>query len=252
MIPYVIAILFVGVPFIFVEYGAGYKFKAGLSKILRKINKKYEYIAWFIQMIPFLILTYYTCIMAWDLIYLLLSFFKGWGSNPDSFFTNTVLQNSNSLMGMTHLVLPVLTAIIVIWAIIWFISHRDLNSGIAKANKILMPLLFIIMAGIVVYSFILPGSNIGRIALFTPNWAELTNVNIWLAAFGQIVFSLSLGLCIMLTYASYLPDDTDLVENGLIIAFTNSGFEVFSAIGVFGILGYMSFSTGIPLSNVVT
>lgn len=63
LIPYIIAILCVGAPFVFVEYGAGYKFKAGLSKTLRTINKKYEYIAWAIQMVPFLILTYYTCII---------------------------------------------------------------------------------------------------------------------------------------------------------------------------------------------
>ncbi|MDO5852364.1 MAG: hypothetical protein Q4Q23_07740 [Methanobacteriaceae archaeon] len=42
MIPYIVSILFVGLPFIFIEYGAGYKFKSGLSKILRKINKKYD------------------------------------------------------------------------------------------------------------------------------------------------------------------------------------------------------------------
>ena len=200
----------------------------------------------------FLILTYYTCIIAWDLIYLLLSFFKGWGSNPNTFFTTTVLNNTNSITGLTHIVIPILITILIIWGIIWLISHKDLNSGIGKVSKILMPLLFIMMAFIVFYSLTLTGSSEGITALFTPDWNALTNIDIWLAAFGQIVFSLSLGLCIMLTYASYLPDNIDLVKNGLIVAFTNSGFEVFSAIGIFGILGLMSFSTGLPLNQVVT
>ena len=57
LIPYIISILFLGIPLLFVEYGAGYKFKSGISRIAHQINSKYEYIGWFIQASPFLILT---------------------------------------------------------------------------------------------------------------------------------------------------------------------------------------------------
>ncbi|OWT33715.1 sodium-dependent transporter [Methanobrevibacter sp. 87.7] len=252
LIPYIVAILCMGAPFIFIEYGAGYKFKAGLSKTLRTINKKYEYIAWTIQMVPFLILSYYTCIIGWNLIYLILSFFKGWGTDTNTFFTHTLLQTSNNPLGILHIVLPIFIAVAVSWFIIWFVSHKNLNDGVETVCKIVIPLLFVLMAGIVIYSLTLPGAFKGVSALFTPEWSQLTNFNIWLAAFGQIVFSLSLGLCIMFTYASYLPDDINLVKNGLTVAFTNSGFEVFTAIGMFSILGFMSLVSNVPIDQVVT
>lgn len=88
--------------------------------------------------------------------------------------------------------------------------------------------------------------------MFTPDWSELTNLDIWLAAFGQIIFSLSLGMAIVLTYASYLPDNNNLVKNAIIVLCSNSGFEVFNAIGVFSILGFMVVTTGIPFSNLIT
>jgi NSS family neurotransmitter:Na+ symporter len=98
----------------------------------------------------------------------------------------------------------------------------------------------------------LPGASIGYTQIFTPDWAALTNLNVWLAAFGQIVFSLSLGMSIALTYASYLPEDSKLTDNALIVAFSNSGFEVFNAIGIFSILGFMALTSGIPFNELVT
>ena len=85
----------------------------------------------------------------------------------------------------------------------WYISHKDLNEGIGKASKILIPLLFGIMLIIIVFALTLPGANIGINTLLKPDWQMLLNVNIWLAAFSQILFSLSMGESISLTYASY-------------------------------------------------
>ena len=105
---------------------------------------------------------------------------------------------------------------------------------------------------IVAFSLTLPGASIGYTQIFTPDWSALTNLNVWLAAFGQIVFSLSLGMSIALTYASYLPEDSKLTDNALIVAFSNSGFEVFNAIGIFSILGFMTLTSGIPFNELVT
>ena len=93
--------------------------------------------------------------------------------------------------------------------------------------------------------------SIGYSQIFRPDWSALTNLNVWLAAFGQIVFSLSLGMAIALTYASYLPEGSKLVDNALVVAFSNSGFEVFNSIGIFSILGFMTLSSGIPFNELV-
>ena len=138
------------------------------------------------------------------------------------------------------------------WVLIWFISHKDLEKGLGKVSKLLVPLLFIIMIFIVAFSLTLPGASIGLAELFNPDWSLLGNFNIWMAAFGQIIFSLSLGMSIAFTYASYTKNDADLITNTISIALANCAFENFAALGVFSILGYMSLQSATPVAELVT
>ena len=108
------------------------------------------------------------------------------------------------------------------------------------------------MGIIIVYALTLPGAGVGISTLLTPDWSMLLNVNIWLAAFAQIIFSLSMGQAIALTYASYLPENSKLIDNVLIVVASNSGFEICTAFGVFSILGYMSVTAGTPMVQLVT
>lgn len=252
MIPYIVSLFILGISFVLVEYAVGFKFKTSLSKIFFTIKPRLEPIAWFIILVVFLITTYYVCVVAWDLIYVALSLTKAWGANPDLFFTVNVLHASDSLSGIFTIVPWVLISVFLVWLSSWAIVQKDLNEGIGKVSKILLPVLVLIVIVIVAFSLTLPGASIGYTQIFTPDWSALTNLNVWLAAFGQIVFSLSLGMSIALTYASYLPEDSKLTDNALIVAFSNSGFEVFNAIGIFSILGFMTLTSGIPFNELVT
>ena len=200
----------------------------------------------------FMIMIYYSAILGWDGIYIILSFFKGWGADPNTYFTATLLQSSDSVAGMFQFIPLIAVAMLVGWVIIWFISHRDLEAGLGKVSKVLVPLLFIIMVVIVGFSLTLPGASIGLAELFNPDWSLLGKFEIWMAAFGQIVFSLSLGMSIAFIYASYTKDDADLITNTISIALANSLFENFAALGVFSILGYMSLQSGTAVADLVT
>lgn len=252
MIPYIVSLFLLGISFVLVEYAVGFKFKKSLARILFSVSKKLEPVAWFILLIVFLITTYYVCVVGWDFIYIVLSLTKAWGANPDLYFANNVLHATDSMSGIFTIVPNVLVSVFVIWFMAWFIIKRDLNDGIGNVSKILLPLLCAIVVIIVAFSLTLPGASIGYTQIFTPDWSALTNLNVWLAAFGQIVFSLSLGMAIAMTYASYLPEGSKLVDNAVIVAFSNSGFEVFNSIGIFSILGFMTLSTGIPFNELVT
>jgi NSS family neurotransmitter:Na+ symporter len=199
-----------------------------------------------------MIMIYYSAILGWDGIYILLSFFKGWGADPNTFFATTLLQSSDSISGLLTFIPLIAVAMLVGWAIIWFISHKDLEEGLGKVSKVLVPVLFVIMIVIVGFSLTLPGASIGLAELFHPDWSLLTHFEIWMAAFGQIVFSLSLGMSIAFTYASYTKDDADLITNTISIALANSLFENFAALGVFSILGYMSMQSGTAVADLVT
>ena len=250
-IPYLVAIAILGVPFLILEYGIGFSFKKSFTDIMKSINPKFEIIAWMLVLFTFIVTIYYMVILSWDLIYLLSSFTFSWGTDAAAYFVNSVGGSSN-LADASFLLIPTTIGVIITWSILWFISNKDVDKGIGKASKILIPLLFIIMGIIIVYALTLPGADIGINALINPKWDKLLDVNIWLAAFGQIIFSLSVGEALALTYASYLPENAKLTDNVLIVVASNATFEVCTAFGVFSILGYMSFTNGTPMVELVT
>ena len=240
-----------GIPFLILEYGVGFSFKDSFSKIMRKINPKFEVIAWVLVLFVFIVTIYYMVILSWDLVYLLSSFTFNWGTDTAAYFVQNVGGSSN-LSNASFLLIPTTVGVLILWVILWFISHRDVDKGIGKVSKVLIPALFVIMGIIIVYALTLPGASIGINALLSPNWSMLWDVNIWLAAFAQIIFSLSMGQAIAVTYASYLPENSKLIDNVLIVVASNSGFEICTAFGVFSILGYMSATAGTPMVQLVT
>ena len=250
-IPYFTAIAIMGIPFLILEYGVGFSFKESFSKILRDIRPEFEIIAWILVLFVFVVTIYYMVILSWDLVYLLSSFTFNWGTDTAAYFVNTVGGSSN-LADASFLLIPTTVGVVILWAVVWFISHRDVGEGIGKVSKILIPSLFVIMGIIIVYALTLPGADIGIETLLTPDWSMLLNIDIWLAAFAQIIFSLSMGQAIALTYASYLPENAKLIDNVLIVVFSNSAFEICTAFGVFSILGFMSFTNGTPMIQLIT
>lgn len=72
----------------------------------------------------------------------------------------------------------------------------------------------------------------------------------WAAAYGQIFFSLSIGFGIMITYSSYVHRRTDMPGSGLVVGFSNSGFELLAGIGVFAALGFMAQAAGTQVDEV--
>ncbi|WP_404809042.1 sodium-dependent transporter [Methanobrevibacter smithii] len=251
-IPYIVAILIMGIPFLILEYGVGYNFKSSFPKAVKSISKKWEYLGWFLPVAVFMILIYYSAILGWDGFYVIISAFKGWGADPNAYFTGSFLQANDTLGGLGTFVPFVAIAMLVGWVIMWVISHTDLEKGLGRVSKVLVPLLFAIMIFIVLFSLTLPGAGIGLAELYNPDWSLLLNFNIWMAAFGQMIFSLSLGMSIAFTYASYTKDDSDLVSNALWVTVANCGFENFAAIGVFSNLGYMSLQSGVAVPDLVT
>ncbi|ORX43981.1 Na+-dependent transporter SNF family [Piromyces finnis] len=250
-IPYLVAILLMGVPFLILEYGVGYNYKSSFAKAVKKIHSKFEFLGWFLPVSVYMIMIYYSAILGWDGIYIVLSFFKGWGNEPKTYFGKELLQSTESYTGLFHFLPIIAIAMLIGWVIIWFISHRDLEKGLGKLSKLLVPLLFIIMVFIVIYSLSLSGASTGLEKLFKPDWSNLLKFDIWMAAFGQIIFSLSLGMSIAFTYASYTKKETDLITNTLSIAIANCSFENFAALGVFSILGYMANQSGKSMDQLL-
>ena len=250
-IPYFIAIAIMGIPFLILEYGIGFSFRRSLTEIFKSINPKFEYIAWILIFSISIVLIYYMVIIGWDIVYLVKSFTFSWGSDTAAYFVQNV-GGSENLANISNFFIPAGVGVIISWIALWFISHKTIDKGIGLASKILIPAVFIIMAIIVVFALTLPGASIGIDALIKPNWNLLWDINMWIVAFSQIIFSIGIGEGLALTYATYLSDNKGLTDNVFFVVASNSSFEIFTAFGVFSILGYMSATSGTPMVQLVS
>lgn len=252
LIPYFFAIFTAGIPLLILEYGMGHKYKGSTPLAIKKASKRWEWIGWWPTINAFMILCYYSMILSWSVNFFKLSFTKAWGNNSNEFFHTDFLQLTSSPFEFGGVVWYILIGIACVWIVNWFICYRGIKGGIEKANKVLLPTLILIMIIIAVRSVTLEGAVNGLNTLFTPDWNMVLKPKVWIAAYGQVFFSLSLAMGIMMTYSSYLPEKTDINNSSFMTAFANCGFEFLSAIAVFAILGYMATSQGVPVSEVVS
>ena len=118
------------------------------------------------------------------------------------------------------------------------------------ACKICLPILFVLILVLVIRGITLPGAVDGLDYMFRPDWSALKEPSVWVAAYGQIFYSLSIGFAIMLAYSSYLPKKTDVVNSAFITATANHGFEIFAGIGVFSIMGFMAMQQGVEVADI--
>ncbi|MDO4536130.1 MAG: sodium-dependent transporter [Clostridium perfringens] len=252
LIPYFFAIFTAGIPLLILEYGVGHKFRGSTPLSIAKGNKKWEWLGWWPSINAFIILCYYSMILSWAMNYFTFSFSKSWGNDPNGFFYNSFLNLSSSPFELGGIVFVILIGIALVWGVNWFICFRGIKSGIEKVNKVLLPVLISIMIFIVIKSVNLEGSSLGLNTLFTPDWSRVLDPKVWVAAYGQVFFSLSIAMGIMMTYSSYLPRKTDINNSAFMTAFANCGFEFLCSIGVFAILGYMATIQNVPVSEVAT
>ncbi|HHT21643.1 MAG TPA: sodium-dependent transporter [Tissierellia bacterium] len=252
LVPYFVAIITAGIPLVLLEYGFGHKFRGSAPLSYTRANRKFEWIGWVPAFASMVILSYYCVILSWAFNYLIKSFSFGWTQDPNAYFFDEFLGLSSSPFDFSGFSLPIMVGIVLIWGINWYYTYRGVSSGIEKVNKFMMPALVTIMVIIVIRGVTLEGATLGLNALFTPDFSRLGDIRVWLDAYGQVFFSLSLAMGALITYASYLPRKTDLNNSAFITAFANCGFEFLAAIGVFGILGYMATQQNVPIDDVVT
>lgn len=252
LIPYFVALFVIGLPLLILEFSFGQKMRGSAALSFRRFSKKWEWLGWWPVMTVFALVMYYAAIIGWSLNYVLYSFSLKWGENPESFFYNNHLQLSSGATELGGINWTIFVAVLIIWLINYVIIYNGVETGIEKASKIFMPLLGLLMIIITIRGITLPGAVAGLNKYLEPDFSQLLNGKVWLAAFTQIFFTLSIGFGVMITYASYQPKDSDIVNNAFIVGLANSGFSFIVGFGVFGILGYMAAQTGQPIEEVVT
>jgi NSS family neurotransmitter:Na+ symporter len=243
MIPYFIAFIFLGIPMMWVEWtigrmgGAhGHGTTPGMLNLLWK-RAPSKYLGALGIVIPFIIVIYYNFIESWCLGF-------SWFSLTGKYFGHANREAmGHFLHGFQGLesnqffssMIPVLIFWAITIALNFFFLYKGISKGIEVLAKYGMPLLFIFGIILVVRVLTLgtpdpsaPELNIstGMGFIWNPDFSRLGSATVWLAAAGQIFFTLSLGQGIINTYASYVREKQDITLNALSTASTNEFAEV--------------------------
>jgi NSS family neurotransmitter:Na+ symporter len=251
VIPYLVALLTAGLPFLLLDYGLGHRYRGSAPLSFRRASKGAEALGWWQVAICFVIAVYYAAVIAWAARYTLFSFGKTWGDDPEGFLFGDYLQVAEPGVGLDF-VAGVTVPLVLVWVTVLVIMALGVEKGIGATSVIFIPVLMLAFLALVVVALTLEGATDGLDALFTPDWGALGETGVWVAAFGQIFFSLSVGFGIMITYASYVGRRSDMTGSGLVVGFANSGFELLAGIGVFAALGFMAGAAGTSVDQVAS
>lgn len=254
LIPYLVALVTAGIPILFLDYAIGHRFRGAAPTAFRRLGglragRWLEGLGWFQVCIAFVIGLYYTAVVAWAMSYFVFSFDLRWGSDTASFFTDEYLRVGEPGFSL-EFVPAVLIPLVFVWIATIIVLALGVARGLQRVNVIFLPLLVVAFTVLVVRALFLDGAGEGLNALFTPNWAALGDANVWIAAYSQIFFSLSIAFGIMITYASYRKRRANLTGPGLVVAFANSSFEMLAGIGVFATLGFFAFQQGVGIDQL--
>lgn len=209
--------------------------KTGLSAIgaFKKLNIKYSFIGYLASIIPLIILPYYSVIGGWVTKYLY-AFLSGGVADTaqDAYFGEFISKTGEPVVWF--LIFLGATALIVLGGV---------EKGIEKVSKIMMPVLVILSIAIAIYSVFLPGAIDGVKYYLMPDFSKFSATTV-LAAMGQLFYSMSLAMGIMITYGSYMKKDTNLESSVTQIELFDTGIAFFA--GLMIIPAVFVFSGGTP------
>ena len=209
--------------------------KTGLSAIgaYKKLNKKFSFIGYLGAIVPVIILPYYSVIGGWVMKYVV------------SFLSANHLQTASDGYFETFISLPfepifwfmlfiVITTLVVVFGV---------EKGIEKVSKVMMPVLVALSIAIAIYSITMPGAIDGVKYYLLPDFSKFSITTV-LAAMGQLFYSMSLAMGIMITYGSYMKKDVNLESSVSQIELFDTGIAFIA--GLMIIPAVFTFSGGSP------
>jgi SNF family Na+-dependent transporter len=275
MIPYIIALLLLGIPLCWVEWtmgraagGRGHGSGPGILSVFCN-NRWARWFGAFGIFIPLMIYLYYVYIESWCLAF---AWFSLKGTLIDSATGGTAKSFLSAYQGLESNqwfsgLWVAYFFFLLTFCINFFVIYRGLNKGIEWISKIAMPILAVL--GVIIMIRVLslgapdsahPDWSVanGLGFMWNPDFSALTSAKVWLSAAGQIFFTTSVGLGLIITYSSYLKNDDDVALSGLTSISINEFMEViigasiaipaayifFGPVGIKDVAGGGSFNLG--------
>lgn len=236
LVVYLLAVALVGIPLFLAELAIGRHGRGDVVQAFERIAPRHplRFIGHVTLLAAALILSYYSVIAGWTLRYMaeyVVGLAVGLpGGEPGLRFRQFIEDPLQPVIW--HLAFMALTLLVVLGGV---------KRGIEATNRVLMPLLAVIVVGLAIYALTLPGAMAGVRFLLAPDWSALTNPRVYLAALGQAFFSLGLAMGVLATYGSYmsraqnLPPATVTIAAGDTLFAVVAGLAIFPAVFAFGL-----------------
>ena len=222
---YLIFTVLLGLPVMLAELTIGRGARSGPIAALEHYGgRSWRWLGAVFVAAGFLILSYYGVIGGWTLRYAFEAFTIGFADDPGAHFA--VISEGHGSFVMQVIFMAFTIAVV----------SGGIGAGIERVARIAMPALFFIMLGIVVYAATLDGASEGYAYYLNFDLAKAMDLDVVVAAAGQAFFSLSLGMGAILTFASYLPKDSDLANETIVISFADFGVAFMAGLMVFPLI----------------
>ncbi|MBA7484881.1 hypothetical protein ES707_20412 [subsurface metagenome] len=255
LIPWIVGLIVMGIPWMMMEFGMGRYFQKSAPGVFEGIGKKWEWLGWWPVWVAFLIVTYYTVVMAWSLRYMVSSATMAWGvgeagaEGAGAYFFETVLNLSSGPGVLGAPVGPILGCLALIWVILFFIMFKGARV-IGKVAVWTVSIPWALLVVLLIRGLTLPGAIEGLNYYLTPDAVALRDPQVWFGAFSQIAFTLSLGMAGMFAYGSFVAKKADLTNNVFITSFANCATSFFAGFAVFSTVGFIMQGLNIPVGEV--
>ena len=227
IIVYILLSFFICLPIFISEFVVGRRSQRNAYSSFRDLSDGtwWKYVGVMTIIIPLIVTSYYSVIGGWSVQYLLKSLTFS--------FTIGETQSQMSSMFSEYVSSPWLPLIghTIFLGISVLVVGAGIKGGIEKFSKIMMPLLFVIVLGIAIYSMLLPGASQGLDYLFKPDFSKLTAKSC-AAALGQSFFSLSIGFGTIMTYASYVDKKENILFQSTATAVSDLAFALIAGMAI--------------------
>ncbi|MEG1435597.1 MAG: sodium-dependent transporter, partial [Gordonibacter sp.] len=212
LLTYLVLVFTLGVSLLLLETALGRLTGQSAIGAFKQFGKKYAIIGVLASIVPFVIVPYYSIIGGWVTKYTAAYVFEGPAALADggNFFTGFITSNVESFLWM-----------FVFMAIVFVVVARGVKGGIEKANLFMMPALIVVAVGIAAYTLTMPGALEGAAYYLVPDFSKFSP-ELVISALGQMFYSLSLAMGIMITYGSYLDEKSSLTQSVVRIG----GFDI--------------------------
>ncbi|VDN60682.1 unnamed protein product [Dracunculus medinensis] len=257
LIPYILMMIFEGMPLFLIELGIGQKMRTGPVGVWNAIHPYLGGVGVSAAIVSYLVAIYYNVIISWCIYYLFSSFRMElpWGKCPEVnntiveecemsssktvYFWNRVATDaSNSFEESNGFVYHITFSLILAWFIIYLCVMRGIKSS-GKVMYLTATFPYIVTTIFLIRAIALNGAIDGLKYLISPDLSRLLDSSVWLEAATQIFYSMGLGFGGLIAFASYNPIKNNCKKDCVKLSFCNLITSLYTAVLIFCVLGYM-------------